>query len=82
MLFLFYDVVAAAFFPQFLLGSALMLMAFTEDIKQDLESLNESVKSGELNQLQFQKRFNAVIQLHSDAKELSEHFLIIPWEFV
>lgn len=72
MVLLFYDCIAAAFFPQFMLGCAFMLMAFIEDIQQDLKSLNESAKNG-VNPLQFQKRFNTVIQLHSNAKELSKN---------
>lgn len=70
MMLLFYCCTIAAIFIQFLLGSALIVVAFVKDIKQDLRSLNESLKNG-MDPIRFQKRFNSVIQFHSNTKELS-----------
>lgn len=57
-----------------MLGSALMLASFIEDIKQDLKSLNQSLKTNR-NPAEFQKRFKTIIQFHSDVKELSIHIM-------
>lgn len=76
MAFGFYNCIEAALIIQFLLGSALILIAFIKDIKQDLKSMNESLKNG-MDPVQFQKRFNAVVQLHSDTRELSGHLFFL-----
>lgn len=47
-----------------------MLIWLTEDIKRDLNSINEEVIAKE-NRLTFAKRFTDIIQFYYDGKQLS-----------
>lgn len=58
----------------FLTGSYLMLTAIIDDIENELETLNENYKANQTDKT-FSKQFHEIIQIHSDAKQLSFDFL-------
>lgn len=55
------------------IGTSLMLVSIIKDLKADLRSLNENAKKG--NRLQIFKQLFKFIELHSNAKQLSERKL-------
>lgn len=50
-----------------------MLTGLTKDLKNELNSIDESVKNGE-NRVRIVKQYCNFIQFHSESKQLSEYF--------
>lgn len=55
------------------IGTAVMLMALTEDLKYEMHTLDESIKTKEKHSEIF-RRFCQFVQFHSDGKQLSNFF--------
>lgn len=55
----------------FALETCLVLISLTKDVKCDVNRLNENVKD---NQLEILKQFSQLIEIHSDANELSPNY--------
>lgn len=53
------------------MGSICMLIWMTEDIKRELNAINEEVTAKE-NRQKIVKRFTEIIQFHYDGKQLSD----------
>lgn len=53
------------------IGTSLMLMALTEDLKYEMHTLDKSIKTKE-KRCEIFKRFCQFVQFHSDAKQLSD----------
>lgn len=68
--FIFNAAFTSICFVAFAIGTSLLLMTLTEDLKCDLNSLDKSIKLKE-NRVEIFKRFCQFVQFHSDAKQLS-----------
>lgn len=61
---------------KFLNGSRMMVVAFVENIRLDLKSLNESLKENQRTSKKTRAKLNGIIKFHSETIQLSQNLII------